>query len=85
MTDRHAGYLVVLAEDLRADSDAEYVLNAIRMIKGVQAVTPVPASYELAIAQERRDDQWHDVLYRLSRLARRGGLETFLAALPARD
>jgi hypothetical protein len=85
MTNWNSGYLVILAEDVRADEGPEFTLNAIRMIKGVQAVTPVPASYELAIAQERRDDQWHDVLYRLSRLARRGGLETFLAALPARD
>lgn len=52
MTDRHAGYLVVLAEDVRED-DAEPVLNALRMVRGVAAVTPVEASHELQIAQLR--------------------------------
>lgn len=40
MTDRHAGYVVTLDRDIRED-DAEAVLNAIRMVKGVASVTPV--------------------------------------------
>lgn len=50
MTERHAGYLVVLDDDIRED-DAEAVVNAIRMIKRVQAVRPVTATPELQIAQ----------------------------------
>lgn len=33
MTDRHAGYIVTLAADIRED-DAEHIINAIRMVKG---------------------------------------------------
>jgi DNA-binding phage protein len=40
MTDRHMGYVVVLDHDIRSD-DAEYILNALRMVKGVQQVTPI--------------------------------------------
>jgi len=42
MTTRHSGYLVTLEKDKRED-DAEYILNAIRMIKGVISVKPVVA------------------------------------------
>lgn len=49
MTDRHAGYLITLAEDVRED-DAEHVLNALRMIKGVATVEPVVSDYGLHIA-----------------------------------
>jgi hypothetical protein len=34
VTDRHSGYIVVLAEDIRED-DAEGTLNALRMVRGV--------------------------------------------------
>lgn len=67
MTDRHAGYIVVLAADVREDDAEEGVLNAIRMIKGVVSVKPVVASYEQEIAEERRDGEWRDALYRLAR------------------
>ena len=42
MTDRVRTISVVLTNDLRAD-DAEQVLNAIRMLKGVQIVSLGPA------------------------------------------
>ena len=67
MTDRHAGYIVVLAEDIRADDAEESVLNALRMIKGVASVTPVIADYDQVIARERRDEKWRDALRALSR------------------
>ena len=57
MTDRHAGYVVVLAEDIRED-DAESTLTALRMVKGVVSVTPVIADYELVVARRRQDDKW---------------------------
>ena len=52
MTDRHAAYLVTLAKDIRED-DAEPTLNALRQIKGVSSVQPVPVDLTLAIATER--------------------------------
>lgn len=52
MTDRHAGYLITLAENIRED-DAEQTITALRQIKGVLTVEPVPANLELAIAHER--------------------------------
>lgn len=68
MTDRHAGYIVALREDLRED-DAEAVMTALRMVRGVLAVEPVVASAELHIAQARADAAWRE---RLSALARTG-------------
>jgi len=52
MTDRHAGFVVVLEEDLRADLAID-TLNAIRQIKGVIDVTPIVSSGDLHIAQAR--------------------------------
>jgi hypothetical protein len=40
MTDRHIAYTVLLKEPIRED-DAEPILAAIGMIKGVHKVTPV--------------------------------------------
>lgn len=44
MTDRHAGYLVTLENDIRED-DAQPTLEAIRQIKGVIGVTPILADF----------------------------------------
>jgi hypothetical protein len=52
MTDRHAGYVVILEKDIRSD-DAEFTLNAIRMIKGVLSVEPVVSNIEVHMAEER--------------------------------
>ena len=62
MTDRHAGYVVVLDADMRED-DAQVVIGAISMIKGVQEVTPVIAQPGAAgLAVLRRDNEWRDAL-----------------------
>jgi len=66
MTDRHAAYIVTLAEDIRED-DAEHILNALRMVSGVLSVKPVTASYEQTIGRERRDSAWSAALYDLAR------------------
>ncbi len=66
MTDSHAGYLVVLDENLRED-DSQAVLAALRLIKGVIAVTPVVGTSEVTIAQERVDREWRDTLWGLVR------------------
>lgn len=52
MTTRHAGYVVVLERDTRED-DAEAIMSAIRMLKGVVSCEPVIAGPELHVAQER--------------------------------
>ena len=52
MTDRHAGYVVVLDKNLRED-DAQPILDAIRMIKGVVSVVPERGDAQLAIAEQR--------------------------------
>lgn len=57
MTDRHAGFLVTMADDIRED-DAEAVITALRMVKGVLNVSPVPASVEQHIAWTRADAAW---------------------------
>ena len=52
MTDRHAGYVITLREDVRED-DAEALVNAIKMIKGVVSVTPMTNDIPFQMAQER--------------------------------
>lgn len=52
MTDRHAGYIVTLEQDIRAD-DAEPTRAAIQQIRGVLSVTPFVGNVELVIAQQR--------------------------------
>lgn len=52
MTDRHAGYVVTLAQDIRED-DAEATITALRMVRGVISVEPVQAGGDLMIAEMR--------------------------------
>jgi hypothetical protein len=52
MTDRLKGCTVVFDHDIR-DDDAEPLLNAIRMLKGVVAVEPSISTSEDYMAQER--------------------------------
>lgn len=52
MTDRHAGYIVILQDNIRAD-DAEPIINAIWQIKGVLDVQPVINGAEIQIAESR--------------------------------
>jgi hypothetical protein len=87
MTDRHAGYIVVLEKDIREDDAEETILAALRMIKGVQSVQPIVADFgAMDLAKERRDWQWRSILGRLSRsgLHPGEGLDAFLAAMPDR-
>ncbi len=68
MTDRHAGYIVVLAENIREDDAAEGILNAIRMIRGVLSVQPVLAGDKgQAVLAIRRDVHWREALVDLAR------------------
>lgn len=59
MTERHSGYVVTLTQDIRED-DADAILNALRMVKGVLSVEPVvgePASFvtETRVRSEIRE------------------------------
>lgn len=64
MTDRHAGYIVTLGADIRED-DAEAVITALRMVKGVIAVDPLVFDHDLLMAQRRADDEWRKRIYNL--------------------
>lgn len=61
MTDRHSGYVVTLAEDIRED-DAEAVIAALQMIRGVQSVQPVTGDVRQIIVASRRDVEWRSRL-----------------------
>lgn len=52
MTDRHAGYVVVLDRDIR-DDDAQATIAAIGQIKGVASVEPIVADPGSIIAEVR--------------------------------
>lgn len=52
MTDRHAGYVVVLAENIR-DDDAQSIVAALCMVKGVLSVEPVISDPGISIATAR--------------------------------
>lgn len=67
MTDRHAGYLVTLSKDIRED-DAEGILRAITMIRGVLAVEQVVSENVMhQIAGTRRDSAWRGALLHLAK------------------
>jgi hypothetical protein len=70
MTDRHAGYIVTLADDVRED-DAQAIIAALGMVKGVLSVEPITADPRTFIAEARRDVEWasriHDVVRAMSR------------------
>ena len=52
MTDHYYSIGVVLEKDIR-DDDAECILNAIRMVKGVLSVEPNIADLQSAMAESR--------------------------------
>lgn len=52
MTDRHCGYVVTLEHDVRED-DAQQIVTALSMTKGVLSVEPIVSDMTLSIAEER--------------------------------
>jgi hypothetical protein len=52
MSDRHAGYIVTLKDDVR-DDDAESIVTALEMVKGVLSVDPIVADVTLWLAEMR--------------------------------
>lgn len=68
MTERHAAYLVVLADNIRED-DSGPILTALAQIKGVATVAVVASNDAVEQAAEtRRDAAWVRGLARLARL-----------------
>jgi hypothetical protein len=62
MTDRLAGYIVTLAEDVRVD-DAEDITKAIGMVKGVSSVKPIVADLQLHMAEDRIKHNYQMAMY----------------------
>ena len=62
MTDRHKGYIVTLNNDIRED-DAEYIINALRMVSGVLSVEPVVSDVSGFMDRERAWYEIRDVLF----------------------
>ena len=72
MTDHHSGYIVTLATDIR-EGDAEAIINALRMVKGVLSVKPLVDDHCQHIANERAYREWGDMLYRIASQASKNG------------
>ena len=64
MTDRYHALTVVLDDDIR-DDDAEAIINAIRMIRGVADVTPHVVDPETHSARIRARSDVRDKLIEL--------------------
>lgn len=64
MSDRHAGYIVSLASDIK-DDDAADIIKALMMIKGVINVRPVVANSQAIIGQDRADVEWRNKIFSL--------------------
>ena len=62
MTDRYHSLTVVLEKDIR-DDDAEHILNAIRMIRGVASVAGEVADMNSHMAEERARQELGDKLF----------------------
>jgi hypothetical protein len=52
MTDRYKGFLVTLDHDTRED-DAESIITALQMVKGIHSVKPYISTLEDRMCQER--------------------------------
>lgn len=62
MTDRYAGFLVTLTDDVRED-DAEAILTALRMVRGVATVEPVGANVDLQLATTRAKSELREKVW----------------------
>ena len=64
MTDRYNHLTVALERDIRED-DAEHLINAIMMLKGVLSVKGNVANSNSYTAEQRADEKWKTKLYNL--------------------
>lgn len=63
MTTRYSGFVVTLTDDIRED-DAEAIVTALRMVKGVASVQPVDS--DVLAEQVARDRANTELVTRLS-------------------
>ncbi len=62
MTDRYKGFLVTLDKEIR-DEDAENIVNALKMVKGVHSVKPYIKGMEDHMMYEKaKSDMGHKIL-----------------------
>ncbi len=62
MTTRLKGFTVILQDDIREDN-SEYIINAIKMIKGVQQVLPVEQCHRDNMAESKvRMDIYREII-----------------------
>ena len=64
MTDRYKGLTVAFKQDIR-DDDAQKIIEAIRLLRGVADVKPVLAGFEDLTTTIRVNREWSDALYQL--------------------
>ena len=62
MTDRVKGFTVTLSKEIRTD-DFEWIMNAVKMIKGVESVEPVINDGSEYITLMKRDAEIRDKLH----------------------
>lgn len=81
MTDRMKGCVVAFDRDIRED-DVEFLVNAIKMIKGVQAVELSVASHEDYMNRERVRQEIQDRLWKMLSSDFRGSYKYDLVEKP---
>lgn len=64
MTDRHIGYLVTLEEAIRED-DAEDLIKAMKLLKGVLTVEPIGNDITHQMAKRRAISELTDKLWKV--------------------
>lgn len=63
MSDRHFALTVILLKDTHEDGTKE-IMRAVRMIKGVDTVTPLLSTPELDVAERRANTKWQEKLHK---------------------
>lgn len=67
MTERYNALIVELERDIRED-DAEYLINAIRMLRGVMNVRGHTADFDFDLAQSRAKYELRSKIFELLKL-----------------
>lgn len=65
MTNRYAGFTVILKDDYREDEWGEKLMNAIYCLEGVLSVEPVVSNFEMKMAEQRAKTELRKELYEL--------------------
>jgi hypothetical protein len=62
MTDRYSGFVVTLKDDIRKD-EADDIINALSMVKGVLTVQPDIGGGHLAMAEDRVKHRYYMAMH----------------------